>query len=110
MNSRWLTWSPFESPTVREIKAHMTDDERAKYIAVSGKGGLFLGVALVLSTTLGILIGGLAWGMPLVMGAMVSVCVIFGLRMRRKVSELFCSTAWARLNHIEPNTLRLHRF
>ena len=108
MKANWKTWSPFQSPEVRDICAHMTDAEKAE---TSRRGGLYgfwvaatfavpLAFAIVERSLLFIIIA-------VVLVAIHIVCIPIWQRMQRR---FLCSTTWAREHGITPDRLRMFAF
>ena len=106
----WWLWSPFHSPEVREICAHLTKEERNQVSLVS----LIIGVAYTAV---------MMWGIQTLMVTSISdpgmwivfsilvilfiVCFPIGARLLRR---LLCATAWARQQGYKPEQFRIFSF
>ena len=103
----WLTWHPCRSSEARDICAHMTGEERTKWLWFS----------ILVGGVVGILVGGqciLATFLPsLTISNMGMYCVLIAalaplaLKWQRR---FLCSTAWAKQRGFAPDTLRLFDF
>ncbi len=109
------TWSPFQSPEVREICAHLTPAEHALLIADARERGTSIGrwIAVPFGVTAGLLF--LSWQAGLVL--LVFFIIYFAVSglprfraMRRRSMELLCETEWARSRGYTPERLRLMTF
>jgi hypothetical protein len=125
------TWSPFQSPEVREICAHLTPDEKARLIANAGQCGtetgewisawmsaksvpimagfLLLFFAFQIFSWRGFWVG---WALLLILLTIYFVVASLPRRraMRRRSMELLCATEWAREHGYTPERLRLMKF
>ena len=106
------TWSPFQSPEVREICANLTPAEHAQIIAHARERGtdiwrwivaLFGSIAamLVWSWQVGLLL------LPLVIIYFAASGLPRLRAMRRRSKELLCETEWGRSRGYTPERLRL---
>jgi len=104
----WGTWSPFQSPEVREICAHLTKSER-NHISLLG---LLSGVWVV-ATVFGIPVflrsfpAPGSWIVAGVWGVLFAVSIPMLQRMGR---HFLCSTVWAREQGLLPERLNLFSF
>lgn len=117
MNKRWKTWAPFQSKKVREICAHLTDEEfdtlvqeSMNFVTVVGKWfvvpiSITGAVAYVIIANYG---GSIAFA--LVPCALIFVSLALVPRLQKIQKELLCSTAWAKEQGIEPDSLKLFSF
>lgn len=115
MNKRWITWSPFQSREVREICAHLTDDELDMLVQRSRDFGFKMGawVALPISSAGAYMIiadNGGSIAFALFPCAVILVSAAFVPRQQKKQKELLCSTAWAKEQGIEPDRLKVFSF
>jgi hypothetical protein len=104
----WKTWSPFQSPEVREIYAHMTDDEMV--IAMRHAGAYGIWVALTFAVPLA---QALTHPNPvvIVIAAILVTVHIVCIPVWRKMQKRFLSsTAWAREQGITPEQIRMFAF
>src|SRR3972149_4893439 len=95
------TWSPFQSPEVQDICAHLTPSERARVIEDARGRGAEIGrwIAIPFGVVGGAFV--LCWRLGAVLAAVFVVYFAFiGLprlrRMRRRTVELLCETERAR--------------
>lgn len=99
------TGSPFQSPEVRDICAHMTEAEKA---AASRRGGFYgLWCAATLAGPLSLAISQRSWPVVLMAAVLIAMhvaCLPVWFRMQRR---FLCSTAWARERGIAPDQLAL---
>jgi tetrahydromethanopterin S-methyltransferase subunit G len=115
MKTSQSTWSPFQSPEVREICAHLTPVEHAQVIADACQRGTDIGrwIAIPFGVTVGLLFW--SWQVGLVLLALF--IIYFALSgfpriraMRRRSMALLCETEWARSRGYTPERLRLMTF
>ena len=104
----WGTWSPFQSPEVREICAHLTKAEINQFWLL----GLLFGVWIMAAT----------FGIPALIRSSPSpgnwiVASVFGIlfvvslpMLHRMMRQFLCSTGWARERGFTPEQLRLFSF
>jgi hypothetical protein len=109
------TWSPFQSPEVREICAHLTPSEHARLLEDAQQRGAWIGIWL--AGPLGLCGGLLVWYWQIgavLLALYVPYFMFFGLSrlraMRRRSMELLCDTDWARSRGYSPANLRLMTF
>jgi hypothetical protein len=108
MKADWKTWSPFQSPEVRDICAHMTDSERDE---ASRRGGLY--GLWVFATFAGPLSFAVVYRHPTLIAVAAVlivihiVCIPIWQRMQR---HFLCSTLWAREQGYTPERLRMFSF
>ena len=108
--SAW-TWSPFQSPQVKEICSHLSPGEYAALTLRSTAYGAW--VALTLGIPFGFIV--VFWshsGQSVRTACMVLIglhaaCVPIWQRAQRR---FLCSTQWARLNELRPDKLELFSF
>jgi len=111
------TWSPFQSPEVREICTHLTPMERARLINdARGRGRR---IALWFALPLAIIVLALwhweSWRLRLVLvTASAGYFILWILprfrAMRRRSIEMLCETEWARSHNYTAARLRLMTF
>jgi hypothetical protein len=108
MRTDWKTWSPFQSPEVRDICAHMTDAEKAELSRRSGFYGAWCAATVGIPSSLAI-VGRSQWLVVLAAGlvAIHIACVPVWQRMQRR---FLCSTAWADEHGITPDRLKMFVF
>jgi hypothetical protein len=102
------TWSPFQSPEVREICAHMTDGEVATALQRAKLYGLW-----VFATFAGPLSSLWMTRQPALLGILIALPVVHVLCIPwwlRSQKQFLCSTAWARDKGYSPEQLRLFPF
>lgn len=107
---RSKTWdgsSPFISPTVREIREHMTEAEKleaswcGKWFGIWNAATFFLPFAFI-------------WFLPIpvplnwiIASIVLFTSLAFYPLWHKKQANLLCSTAWAKANDIRPESLRI---
>ena len=105
----WRTWSPFQSPEVREICTHLTDAERNELMRRGALSGIWLFVLPFL-----MLMAGIQSHNAVVLfataGGLVLFYVGFVLISWMRNRQFFCATDWARKQGITPDKLRLFSF
>jgi hypothetical protein len=108
MKTDWNVWSPFQSAEVRDICAHLTEDEKSES---SRRGGFYgLWVAATLALPLSMALVSKSQGLVLVAVVLVVVhlaCIPVWQRMQRR---FLCTTAWAREHAITPEQLKRFAF
>jgi len=109
------TGSPFQSPEVREICAHLSTTEHARLIEDARERGQKIDrwFAVPLAFVIAILFWSWRLGLALVALFIVYfvIWVLPGFRaMRRRSIELLCATEWARIHNYTPTRLRLMAF
>ena len=109
------TWSPFQSPEVRDICAHLTPDEHERVLDDARDRGRQL--AQWIAVPLGIAVSSfmLSWRigsvLVLLFGVYMAVSGIPRIRrMRQKAKHLLCETNWARSRGYRPESLRFMSF
>jgi len=101
----WRTWSPFQSPEVREICAHMTEAERRKTSERAGLYGLWCAATFGVAPALAMLLSGPArWIVPVVF-VLIHIALI--PRWLSAQGRFLCSTVWAKAHGYSPKQLRL---
>jgi hypothetical protein len=108
MKANWKTWSPFQSPEVRDICAHMTDTERAKVAERGGGYGLWVAVTFALPLAFAFTHRSLV--AIVIAAVLVTVHIICIPIWQKKQKRFLCSTAWARERGITPDRLRMFAF
>jgi hypothetical protein len=105
-------WSPFQSPEVREICAHLTRTEHALLMEDARGRGRQIGqwFAVPLAVVVGFLYW--SWRLGLVLVALFVVYFVLWViprfrAMRRHSIEFLCETEWARSRNYAPARLRL---
>ena len=105
----WRIWSPFQSPEVREICAHLTEAERNVLMRRGGQFGIWINVIPVL-----VMMAGIQFHNKGIMLALAGVLILFYAASIFAVQWLnrrfLCSTDWARREGIKPESLRLFSF
>jgi hypothetical protein len=106
----WKTWSPFQSKTVRNICANMTDSEKSAATRRGMLYGVWCAVSIALPLqfiAIGFVTGNLNPTLG-VGGALLIVahiaCIPIWLRRQR---QFLCNTLWSRENGLEPQGLKL---
>ncbi|MEI6198259.1 MAG: hypothetical protein WCS42_28410, partial [Verrucomicrobiota bacterium] len=102
----WWTWSPLQSPEMRDIWIHLTKEERNQATLISLVGGVAYAAVMILaiqtwmSSTprLGI------WIVFSVFVTLLIVCFPIGARLLRK---LLCATTWAKQRGYKPEQFRM---
>lgn len=109
------TWSPFQSPEVREICSHLTPAEHARLIDAARKRGTDIGWWI--AVPFGVTVGLVAWSWQIGLSMMALFAVYFAISalprlraMRRRSMELLCETEWAWSRGYTPERLRLMSF
>jgi hypothetical protein len=106
------TWSPLQSPEVREICAHLTAAERVQLLHDARQRGqqIFLWLAAPLSFVIALCLESWRFG-RLVIPLFVVYFAVWGLphfrSMRRRTLDLLCQTEWARSQGYKTDRLRL---
>ena len=108
------TWSPFQSPEVQEICAHLTPAERQRLIDDARARGAELGKWLAFPLMLAIISFVYSRRLGVVLLVLyVLYFLLLGLgklpAMRRRSRELLCDTEWARAQGYTPDRLKLMR-
>lgn len=102
------TWSPFQSPELREICRHLTDAEESRIVIRSGLYGIW--IAATFACPIVYLIRGRdPWYLSLAAGLVLAhiACLPLWFKMQRRY---LCSTEWARQQGFTPEKLRLYAF
>ncbi len=102
-----ITWSPFQSPAVTEICAHMTDSEKLETTRRAARWGIWSAIS-----SFGFMIPVLAaphlwWYFLAFYIVLQAVAVPIWLGMQR---QWLCSTEWARSRNLKPEELSLFSF
>jgi hypothetical protein len=102
------TWSPFQSPQVREICTHMTATERR---AVMSHGGLYgVWTALTVVAPIAALRNSDDWRIWAIALAVIGLHVGSIPAWQRRARRLLCSTEWAKQTGVTPDLLPLFAF
>jgi hypothetical protein len=109
------TWSPFQSPEVREVCAHLTPTEHTRLIEDARERGRKIGLWFAVPLAV---VGGLlywSWRLGLILTVLfVGYFLLWALprfrKMRAHSIELLCETEWARSQNYVPARLRLMTF
>jgi hypothetical protein len=96
-------WSPFQSAQVREIVAHMSDDEYQTVSLVLGSFGIWNAGMLAVPLTFGI-----ANGHYVVAVVFVTIWTAAVPAWLRKIRRSLCETEWAKQRRWRADTLRLY--
>lgn len=115
MKLRESTWSPFQSPEVREICAHLTPTERARLLDDARQRGSQNAWWIALPASIATVACRYSWRLALLLLPLFAVYfMVWGLprlrAMRRRTTELLCQTEWARSRGHTPDRLRLMTF
>ena len=109
------TWSPFQSPDVREICAHLTPEEHARLIADARYRGAQIGWWI--AVPFGIVAGSFVFSRHLGLALVAVFAIYFAVvgwprlrTMRRRSMELLCATEWAHNCGYTPERVSLMRF
>lgn len=113
-SNKWNVWSAFQSDSVREIHANMTDAERSASnrdgLIFGGIYGIWCALSLVgpgMLIALGLISGNLRPAVGFVGVLLIVVHFAFIPVVQRRQRRLLCNTSWARENGIESDTLKL---
>jgi len=109
------TWSPFQSPEVKEICSHLTPSEKEALIKDARERGrkIFKWIVIPLLLTFFSFIYSLEIGFLVLalLGLYVLIVVIPLLKaMRRRSIEFLCNTEWAQHRGYTSESLRLNIF
>jgi hypothetical protein len=104
-----VTWSPFQSPEVLEICAHLTDAERNILARRGALNGVWLFVVPFIAMFAAIQ-SGKAGFMVLLLGALAAFYATFVVITQQRNRAFLCSTDWARKQGMTPEELRLFSF
>lgn len=108
MSEKGTAWSPFQSPELREICAHMTDSERNKASQLGGVYGLW--VAVTFAGPLAFAFGLRNFTLGIVALLLLIVHIACVPIWQKTIRRFLCSTAWARERDFTPEQLRLFPF
>ena len=109
------TWSPFQSPEVKEICAHLTPEEQEQFVRQARDNGARLGNRFAFPAVL----TGMSFAYSSRVGSVLLVfCAIYFLvvglptlrKMRDRTRQLLCDTAWAQSHGYTSEKLRLMVF
>ena len=94
----WRTWSPFQSKAVKDICAHMTEQEKTVVESFSKVTGLLAAIFFALPLSFGVMLvkslKSVYATIPLIVWIAIGVFIL--LQKRKKSKELLCSTNWAK--------------
>jgi hypothetical protein len=108
MKTDWQTYSPFQSPEVRDICRNMTGAERSEVSRLGALYGVWVG--LTFGAPLGLAFGYRSEPFVAIAAAMVTVHLAWLPLWQRRQRRFLCSTAWARERGFTPGRLRLFSF
>ena len=115
MKTTQSTWSPFQSPEVREICAHLPPAEHALLIADARQRGRDIGRWL--AVPFGVAVGLLFWSWQVGVALLALFIIYFAISgfprlraMQRRSMTLLCETEWARSRGYTPERLKLIAF
>lgn len=108
MKTDSVTWSPFQSPAVREICSHMTEAEKSGAAARAALYGVWCAVSFAVPLPLAFLVES-KWLMLIAVLLIVIhlACIPVWHKMQRRY---LCSTVWARAQGVSPDRLKLFSF
>src|SRR5712691_10423337 len=109
------TWSPFQSPEVREICAHLTPTERARLLDDARQRGRQIGRWIAVPIGIVAAFSVESWRLGLLLLPLLAIYLaVWGLprlrAMQRRTKELLCETEWARSRGHTAGHLRLTAF
>ena len=108
MKANWKTWSPFQSPEVRDICAHMTDAEKAE---ASRRGALYgFWVAATFAVPLSFAFVERSLLFIVIAAVLVTIHIVCIPIWQRRQRQFLCSTAWAREHGITADRLSMFSF
>jgi hypothetical protein len=90
----WKTWIPFQSNISKEICEHMTEEERKKLSARSGKYGIWCALTAAIPISMAVFNRTTIWFV--VAGILLAVHIIVIPIWRNKQKKFLCSTQWAK--------------
>jgi hypothetical protein len=109
------TWSPFQSPEVRDICAHLTAEERERLVENARRCGRELAVWIVLPVAIASVL--FLWSARLGFVGLAVLSLYFVIAvwpriraMRLRSQELICQSEWARGRGYTAATLRFFAF
>ncbi len=109
------TWSPFQSPEVRDICKHLTDDERRRLYANAADFGRQTGWRFALPS--GLVAGSFVFSISagFAMFALLLIYLFCFERNRlqanqQRVRDLLCASQYAQARGYGPDTLRMFAF
>jgi serine/threonine protein kinase len=100
----WILWSPFQSPLVRKICAHMIGDEKWEAMKLALLFGL-LSAATTLSSIFAVYFISGPSGWIIGIGALL-IGLSFFQRLQKFQREFLASTAWAKQQGIKPEQIK----
>ena len=109
------TWSPFQTPEVGEICAHLTPTEHARLVDDARERGRLIGQWVALPLVIIVLVVWQSWRLGLLLViAFAGYFVLWILpqfrAMQRRSKEMLCETEWGRSQNYKATHLRLMRF
>ena len=103
----WRTWSPFQSKAVKDIFAHMTEQEKTAVRSFSRVSGLLSAICFALPISFGVMLveslKSIYATIALILWIIIGVVIL--LHRRRKSKELLCSTKWAKSQGYTPDKI-----
>ena len=102
------TWSPFQSPEVRNICANLTPPEHAEAMRRACFYGIWTALTFALPLSLGFLAEGRTYSTMAAMLVVIHIACIPS--WQNSMRYFLCSTEWARQNDIRPEGLKLFAF
>jgi hypothetical protein len=109
------TWSPFQSSDVRDICAHLTDDEKQQLMSQAGNYGRSAGGWIGLP--LGVVVASFFYSATVgcILAGLFVICLVVLVRRRvqtqqQRVREMLCETKYARERGYRPETLKIYDF
>ena len=108
VSKNWKTWSPFQSPEVREICSHMNDTEKAQV----RRQGIGYGVWVVITCAfpLSYAVTDPSRLSIIVAAILVTIHIVCIPFWQKRMKRFLCSTAWARGQGFTPEQIRLYAF
>lgn len=108
MKPDWKTWSPFQSPVVRDICAHMTDAGKSEASRRGGRYGCWVAATFAVPLAFAMVERSLLFVIITVVLVAIHVgCIPVWQRMQRR---FLCSTTWAREQGVTPDRLKIFAF
>jgi hypothetical protein len=103
----WRTWAPFQSKAVKDICAHMTEEEKTAVESFSKVTGLLAAICFALPLSFGVMLvkslESIYATTALIVWIIIGVLVL--LQRRRKSKEILCSTNWAKSQGYTPEKI-----
>ena len=103
----WRTWAPFQSKAVKDICAHMTEQEKSAAESFSKVTGLLAAIFFALPLSFGIMLvkslKSIYATIALIVWIIIGVFIL--LQRRRKSKELLSSTNWSKSQGYTPDNI-----